>query len=327
MVLGIDLGTASVLVYVEGRGIVLSEPSVVAIDRSADRIVAVGEEARQMIGKTPMNISAIRPVREGVIADYEITEAMLRYFINRAKGRGFHLFRPSVIVCVPAEVTSVEKRAVIEAALSAGAKKAALISEPMAAALGAGIDIDQPVASMVVDIGGGTTDVAVLSLGGIIAAESVKVAGNKIDESIIKYIRGLHNLMIGERAAEDLKFLVGSAIAGRDERFTDLQGRDIITGLPKTVRISSSDLAEAVSESLAAILGAIKKVLERTPPELAGDLVDNGLLITGGGALLPGLDLFFQKELNIPVKIAEDPLACVAIGTGMALYRDIVFTA
>ncbi len=325
MILGIDLGTASVLVYIEGRGIVLSEPSVVAIDRNIDKIVAVGEQARQMLGKTPANISAIRPIREGVIADYEITESMLRYFIRRVKGKGINLFRPSVIVCVPAEVTSVEKRAVIEAALSAGAKKAALIAEPMAAALGAGLDIDKPTANMIIDIGGGTTDIAVLSLGGIVSAVSVKTAGNKIDEAIIRYIRKTHNLMIGERAAEELKVLIGSAYPENDSRFTEIQGRDLINGLPKSIRIKSSDIAQALSEPLGHIIEAVRKVLENTPPELAGDIYDTGILLTGGGALLPGLDKLISEAIGVPIKVAQDPLACVAIGTGMAVSRDVVF--
>lgn len=325
MTLGIDLGTASVLVYIEGRGIVLSEPSVVAIDRNSGRAVAVGEQARQMLGKTPANIVAIRPIRDGVIADYEITEVMLRYFINRVRNRGIKIFRPSVVVCVPAEVTSVERRAVIEAALSAGAKRAALIEEPMAAALGAGLEIDAPAGNLVVDIGGGTTDIAVISLGGVVVSDSVKVAGNKIDDAIVRYIRKNHGLMIGERSAEDLKILVGTAYSENDNRFTELRGRDLINGLPSTVKITAKDIEDALIEPLGTILDSLRKVLENTPPELSGDIYDKGILLTGGGALLRGLNKRISNTVGVPVKIAEDPLACVALGTGIAAGRGVVF--
>ncbi len=325
MILGIDLGTASVLVFIEGRGIVLSEPSVVAIDRNTEKVVAVGEQARQMLGKTPANIVAIRPIRDGVIADYEITEVMLKYFINRVRSRGIKISRPSVVVCVPAEVTSVERRAVIEASLSAGAKRAALIEEPMAAALGAGIDVEQPVGNMIIDIGGGTTDIAVISLGGIVVSDSVKVAGNKIDDAIIRYIRKNYNLMIGERAAEDLKILVGSAYPKNRQKFTELRGRDLINGLPATVKITEYDIAQALEEPLGTILESLRKVLENTPPELAGDIYDRGIVLTGGGALLDGLDRLIALAVGVPVRIADDPLACVALGTGIVARRGAMF--
>jgi len=322
MHMGIDLGTASVLVYVRGRGIVLSEPSVVAIDRNTDKILAVGEQARQMLGRTPANIVAIRPLRDGVIADYEVTEAMLKYFINRVYGRGWRLFRPYVMICVPAEVTSVEKRAVIEAALSAGAKKANLIEEPMAAAIGAGLNVEEPGGNLVVDIGGGTTDVAVISLGGIVVSESLRVAGNKMDEAIVRYIRKNYNLMIGERTAEDLKIQIGSAYPIKEPLAMSIRGRDLINGLPKSINVTSLEVMEAIEEPVSSIVEAVKSVLERTPPELAADIIDRGVLLTGGGALLRGVDELLAKATGMPVKVADDPISCVAIGTGKAvMYR------
>ncbi|MHC9543862.1 MAG: rod shape-determining protein [Vulcanimicrobiota bacterium] len=322
MHMGIDLGTASVLVYVRGRGIVLSEPSVVAIDKNTDKILAVGEQARQMLGRTPANIVAIRPMRDGVIADYEVTEAMLKYFINRVYGRGWRLFRPYVMICVPAEVTSVEKRAVIEAALSAGAKKANLIEEPMAAAIGAGLSVEEPGGNMVVDIGGGTTDVAVISLGGIVVSESLRVAGNKMDEAIVRYIRKNYNLMIGERTAEDLKIQIGSAYPPQEPLSLNIRGRDLINGLPKSISVTSMEVMEAIEEPVSSIVEAVKSVLERTPPELAADIIDRGILLTGGGALLRGMDELLTKSTGMPVKVADDPISCVAIGTGKAvMYR------
>ncbi len=322
MHMGIDLGTASVLVYVRGRGIVLSEPSVVAIDKNTDKILAVGEQARQMLGRTPANIVAIRPMRDGVIADYEVTEAMLKYFINRVYGRGWRLFRPYVMICVPAEVTSVEKRAVIEAALSAGAKKANLIEEPMAAAIGAGLNVAEPGGNMVVDIGGGTTDVAVISLGGIVVSESLRVAGNKMDEAIVRYIRKNYNLMIGERTAEDLKIQIGSAYPPKEPLSISIRGRDLINGLPKSINVTSLEVMEAIEEPVSSIVEAVKSVLERTPPELAADIIDRGILLTGGGALLRGIDELLTKSTGMPVKVADDPISCVAIGTGKAvMYR------
>lgn len=325
--LGIDLGTASVLVYVQGRGVVLAEPSVVAIDKNTEKTVAVGEQARQMLGKTPANIDAIRPIRNGVIADYEVTETMLKYFIRRVLGGGFSFFfRPSVVVCVPACVTSIERKGVIDAAISAGARRVALIEEPKAAALGAGIDIDRPYAGMVVDIGGGTTDIAVLSLGGVVVSASVPCAGNKIDEAIVKFFRE-RNLIIGERAAEDVKMLLGCSFDKKDVRTTELRGRDLITNLPSIVAVSSLDIAKAVNAPVSEILGAIVGVLEKTPPELAGDICESGIILTGGGALLKGLDRLISRIVGVPVKIAEDPLTCVAVGTGVAESRGIEFVS
>jgi rod shape-determining protein MreB and related proteins len=323
MHMGIDLGTASVLVYVRGRGIVLSEPSVVAIDRNTDKILAVGEQARQMLGRTPANIVAIRPLRDGVIADYEVTEAMLKYFINRVYGRGWRIFRPYVMICVPAEVTSVEKRAVIEAALSAGAKKANLIEEPMAAAIGAGLNVEEPGGNMVVDIGGGTTDVAVISLGGIVVSESLRMAGNKMDEAIVRYVRKNYNLMIGERTAEDIKIQVGSAYPLREPLSMGIRGRDLINGLPKTLTITSHEIMEAIEEPVGSIVDSVRSVLEKTPPELAADIIDRGILVTGGGALLRGIDMLLTKATGMPVRIADDPISCVAIGTGKAVMYKI----
>lgn len=315
MSIGIDLGTASVLVYVKGKGIVLREPSVVAIDKASNKILAVGEQARQMLGRTPASIVAIRPMRDGVIADYEVTESMLKYFINKVNGRKF-FFKPVVVICVPTEVTSVEKRAVIEATLSAGAKKAFLIEEPMAAAIGAGLAVEEPGGNMVVDIGGGTTDVAVISLGGIVVGESIRIAGNKMDEAIVRFIRKTYNLMIGERSAEEVKIKIGSASPDSQPLTMEIRGRDLINGLPKTVSISSEEIREALEEPLMAIVEAVKGVLEKTPPELSADIIDRGIVLTGGGALLRGLDRLITKHTGMPVKIADDPISCVAIGTG-----------
>jgi len=317
MNIGIDLGTATVLVYVKGKGIVLKEPSVVAIDQNTNKIRAVGEEARQMLGKTPGNIVAIRPLRDGVIADYEVTEAMLRHFIGRVCGKR-RLFRPTVVICVPAEVTSVEKRAVVEAAVNAGARKAFLIEEPMAAAIGAGLPVAEPVGNMIIDIGGGTTDVAVISLGGIVVSQSLRVAGNKMDEAIVRYIRKTYNLMIGERTAEEIKIRIGSAYPLEEPLDMEIRGRDLINGLPKTISINSEEVREALEEPLTAIVDAVKAVLERTPPELAADIIDRGIVMTGGGALLRGLDHLFAKATGIPVRLADDPVSCVAEGTGKA---------
>ncbi|MFH0803440.1 MAG: rod shape-determining protein [bacterium] len=321
MHIGIDLGTASVLVYLKGKGIVLREPSVVAIDKNDDKILAVGEQARLMLGKTPANIVAIRPLRDGVIADYEVTEAMLKYFINRVCGKR-RLFRPSVMICVPAEVTSVEKRAVVEAAISAGAKRAFLIEEPMAAAIGAGLSVDEAGGNMVVDIGGGTSDVAVISLGGIVVSESIRVAGNKMDEAIVRYIRKTYNLMIGERTAEEIKIKIGSAYPQDEPLSMEIRGRDLINGLPKTLIINSEEIRGAMEEPLLAIVDAVKAVLEKTPPELAADIIDRGIVMTGGGALLRGLDMLLSKATGMSVRLADDPISCVAIGTGKAeIYK------
>ncbi len=322
MDIGIDLGTANVLVYVKGRGIVLREPSVVAKDIRTNKTLAVGEEARQMLGRTPSNIQAIRPLRDGVIADFEVTEIMLNYFIKKVtKSRSFFdaLLRPkpSVVICVPAEITSVEERAVRDAAKLAGARSVEIIEEPMAAAIGAGLPIDGPTGNMVVDIGGGTTDVAVISLGGIVVSQSLRVAGNKLDESIIRHIRRVYNLMIGERTAEEIKIRIGSAYRLDQEIVMEIRGRDLINGLPKTVKITSEEVRESISEPLQSIVEAVKAVLEKTPPELAADIIDRGIILTGGGALLRGLDTLLGEVTGIPVIIADDPLSCVAIGTGL----------
>ena len=318
MSVGIDLGTANILVYVKGKGIVLREPSVVAVDKDTDKILAIGEEARQMIGRTPGNIVAIRPLRDGVIDDYDMTEAMIRHFLEKVVGRSF-LFRPRVMICVPTGVNAVEKRAVQEAAEQAGAKKTELIEEPIAAALGAGIDISEPVGSMVVDIGGGTCDVAVISLGGIVCGESLRVAGDKFDSDIEFYIKREYNLMIGERTSEKIKLTVGSAYPGARNHTVSVRGRDVLSGLPKVITVGSDEIASALHDSLDSIVTCVKSVLERTPPELAADIMDHGIILTGGGSMLHGLADLIRKETNIPTMLADDPLSCVAIGTGKAL--------
>jgi len=316
--IGIDLGTASVLVYIKGKGIVLQEPSVVAIDRNTNKILAVGEEARLMLGRTPGNIVAIRPLREGVISDYEVTEKMLRYFIDKAVGRR-RLFKPRMIVCVPSGVTEVEKRAVKDAANNAGARNTQLIEEPIAAAIGAGLDITKASGNMVIDIGGGTSDIAVISLGGIVVSTSIKVAGDKFDEAIVRYMRKKHNVMIGERTAEELKINIGTAFPREEQVKMEVRGRNLISGLPKTIEISSEEMLEALAEPVSAIADAVHSVLERTPPELSADISDRGIVMTGGGSLLHGLDKLISKRTNIPVYIAEDAVSCVAIGTGKSL--------
>ncbi|MDD2498532.1 MAG: rod shape-determining protein [Desulfitobacteriaceae bacterium] len=320
--IGIDLGTASVLVFVKGRGIVLNEPSVVAIDRETGRIFAVGEEARRMLGRTPGNIVAVRPLREGVIADYDTTERMLRYFISKACGKSW-LFKPRVMICIPSGVTEVEERAVRQAALQAGARQAYLIEEPLAAALGAGLDIAQATGNMVIDIGGGTTDIAVLSLGGIVCNRSLRVGGDKFDEAIVRFIRREYNLMIGERSAEELKMNVGTAYPQGlvENKVMEVRGRDLVSGLPKTIAISSRESYEALAEPVDAVVSSVKEVLEQTPPELSADIIDKGIVMTGGGALLDGLDTLLGKETNLPVHIADDPISCVAGGTGKALSQ------
>ncbi len=315
---GIDLGTANVLVYIKGKGIVLSEPSVVAINNDTDEILAVGEEARQMLGRTPANIVAIRPLRDGVVSDYDITERMLKYFIRKTCGSG-RFFKPRIMVCVPSGVTEVEKRAVREAAEQAGGKDVFLMEEPVAAAIGAGIDISKPDGVMVIDIGGGTTDIAVISLGGIVASTSVKMAGDKFDESIVRYMRKAHKLYIGERTAEDLKLTIGTAFPREEEVIKECRGRDLVTGLPKSVEVSSTEIMEALEEPLHEICEAVHNVLERTPPELAADISNSGIVVTGGGALLYGIDKRIEDRTGIKVIIADDPKSCVAIGTGQAL--------
>ena len=318
MDIGVDLGTANVLVYIKGKGIVLREPSVVAIDRDSNRVLEIGEAARRMLGRTPGNIVAIRPLREGVIADYDMTESMLRHFIERVIGRSF-MFKPRIMICIPSGCTTVERRAVLEAAQQAGARKTCLIEEPLAAALGAGLDIAEPYGSMVVDIGGGTTDIAVISLGGIVLSESLRIGGDKFDESIIRYVKKEYNVMIGERTAEQVKIEIGSASRGAREGALEVRGRDLLTGLPKTIRLTVNEIADALEEPVNRIVQCVKKVLEDTPPELGSDIMDRGIVMTGGGSMLYGLDKLIQKETGIPTYLAEDPLSCVAIGTGKAL--------
>jgi rod shape-determining protein MreB len=325
--IAIDLGTANIIVYVKGRGIVLREPSVVAIDKNSGKVIAVGSEARRMLGRTPGNIVATRPLRDGVIADYDVTEKMLRYFIDKANGKRL-LFKPRVMVCIPANVTGVEERAVKQAAIQAGASQAFVIEEPLAAALGAGLDISQPGGTMVVDIGGGTTDVAVLSLGGIVISRSLRVGGDKFDEAIVKYVRRELSLAIGERTAEEIKMEIANAYPdGSAPARMQVRGRDLVDGLPKEITITSDHIYEAIRDNLALIVSTVKEVLEQTPPELAADIVDKGIVLTGGGALLHGLDTLLARETGLNVFVAEDPLSCVAIGTGRALTMLNVLNA
>lgn len=319
--IGIDLGTASILVYVRGRGIVAKEPSVVAVDKDSKRLLAVGSEAQKMLGRTPGNIVAVRPLREGVISDYTVTERMLRYFMQRVTKRGIFssFFKPRVIICVPSGVTEVEERAVIDAGIQAGARKVHLIEEPLAAALGVGIDISQPCGSMVVDIGGGTSDIAVISLGGIVISRSIKVAGDNFDEAIIRYIRKKYNILIGERTAEELKIKIG-CVRKRDKLLAmDIRGRSLVSGLPKTIQVSSDEIYEALSETAMTIVEEVRNVLEDTPPELVGDISAGGIVLTGGGALIYGMDRLIQNETGIRAYVAEDAESCVAYGTGKAL--------
>lgn len=313
--IGIDLGTASVIVYIKGRGIVLHEPSVVAINNSNNKILAVGEEARRMLGRTPGNIVAIRPLREGVISDYDITERMLKYFIQKAVGRPL-LLKPRIAVCVPSAVTEVERRAVEDATKQAGARQVFVIDEPIAAAIGAGIDIGKAMGTMIVDIGGGTTDVAVISLGGPVVSTSIKVAGDTFDEAIVRYMRRIHGMLIGERTAETIKINVGCAYPLSVPTSIDVRGRNLVTGLPRTVTVTSDEMHEALHEPVSAVLDAIVQVLERTPPELASDISDRGIVMTGGGALLNGLDILVYERTGIKTMIADDALTCVALGTG-----------
>lgn len=312
--IGIDLGTANVLVYIKGKGVVLREPSVVAIDRETNKILAVGSEARRMLGRTPGNIVAIRPLRQGVISDYTVTEKMLKYFIAKAVGRRFR--KPRITVCVPSGVTEVEKRAVEDATYQAGARKVQIIEEPIAAAIGAGIDISKACGSMVVDIGGGTSDIAVISLGGTVASTSIKIAGDNFDEAIVRYMRKKHNLLIGERTAEDIKIKIGTAFKRPESLSMDVRGRNLITGLPKTITVTSEETEEALRETTSKIVEAVHGVLERTPPELASDIADRGIVLTGGGSLLQGLEQLIESKTGISVITADDALTCVAIGTG-----------
>ena len=317
--IGIDLGTANVLIHVKGKGIVLNEPSVVAIDKKTNKVLAVGEEARQMVGRTPGNIMAIRPLRDGVIADFDSTEAMLKYFLNKLNVKGF-LSKPRILICCPTNITSVEQKAIREAAEKSGGKKVYLEEEPKVAAIGAGMDIFQPSGNMVVDIGGGTTDIAVLSMGDIVTSESIKVAGDVFDNDILQYIKKQYKLLIGERTAEQIKMTIGTVFpeANRDESM-DIRGRDMVTGLPRTITIHSSEIESALHESVAMIVQSAKNVLEKTPPELSADIIDRGVILTGGGALLHGIDQLLMEELKVPVFIAENPMDCVAIGTGIML--------
>ena len=315
--IGIDLGTATVLVYVKGKGIVLREPSVVAIDRNTGEALTVGEEARRMLGRTPGNIVAIKPLKDGVISDYSVTEKMLKYFIKKVCGK--FVFSPTIMVCIPSGVTEVEKKAVIDAAMQAGARKVYLIEEPIAAAIGAGIDISKACGSMVVDMGGGTTDIAVISLGGAVVSSSIKVAGNKFDEAITKYIRKKYNVMIGERTAEDLKINVGCVYPRMQQLEMDVRGRNLSSGLPVNLTVSSNDILEALQEPANQVVEAVLNVLERTPPELSADISDRGIYMTGGGCLVNGFDKLIQERTKIPVMIAEESVSCVAIGTGKAL--------
>jgi len=312
--IGIDLGTASVLVYIKGQGTVLQEPSVVAVDKNTDTILAVGEEARSMLGRTPGNIVAIRPLRQGVISDYAITEKMLKYFISKAVGR--LLRKPRIAVCVPSSVTEVERRAVEDATRQAGARQVFVIEEPIAAAIGAGIDIARACGSMIVDIGGGTSDIAVISLGGTVVSTSLKVAGDNFDEAIVRYMRKKHNVLIGERSAEELKISVGTAFGRSVSTSMDVRGRNLITGLPKTINVTSDEMQEALLDPVTSIIESVYMVLEKTPPELASDIADRGIVMTGGGSLLYGLDKLIKEKTGINTIVAEDAVTCVAIGTG-----------
>ena len=314
--IGIDLGTASILVYVKGKGVVLKEPSVVAYDRDTEQIMAIGEEARLMLGRTPGNIVAVRPLRQGVISDYKTTEKMLKYFIQKAVGKSFFGRRPRISVCVPSGVTDVEKRAVEDATYQAGARDVYIIEEPVAAAIGAGIDISRPCGNMIVDIGGGTSDIAVISLDGVVVSSSIKVAGDDFDDAIVRFMRKRHNLLIGERSAEEIKINIGTCYKRPENISMDIRGRNLVTGLPKTVTVSSDETEEALREVTSQIVDAVHSVLERTPPELAADIADRGIVLTGGGALLHGLEDLIEENTGITTMTAEDPLTAVAIGTG-----------
>ena len=315
---GIDLGTANVLVYIRGRGIVLNEPSVVALNEETGNILAVGEDARQMLGRTPSSIIAVRPLKDGVISDYDVTERMLQYFIRKSCGPS-KLFKPNIMICVPSGVTDVEKRAVIEAATQAGGKSVFLMEEPVAAAIGAGLDITGPDGKMIIDIGGGTSDVAVISLGTIVTSQSVKIAGDSMDDYIIKYMRKNHKLYIGERTAEEMKITIGTAFPSEQPKSYECRGRDLVTGLPKSIIVTSEEMLYALDEPLTTICNAVHQVLENTPPELSSDIMNTGIVITGGGALLDGIDKRIKARTGIDVFIADDPKSCVAVGTGKAL--------
>ncbi|MDH6371084.1 rod shape-determining protein [Paenibacillus sp. VTT E-133280] len=316
--IGIDLGTANVLIHVKGRGVVLDEPSVVTLESDTKRVLAVGEQARRMVGRTPGNITTIRPLRDGVIADFEVTEMMLKYFIDRVGGRTWYS-RPRILICAPTNITSVEQKSIREAAERSGAKEVFMEEEPKAAAIGAGMDIYQPSGNMVVDIGGGTTDVAVLSMGDVVTASSIKVAGDKFDDAILRYIKQKYKLLIGERTAEDIKVTIGTVRPGLMKSEMDIRGRDMVSGLPQTLTITAGEVKEALWDPVSSIVAAAKSVLERTPPELSADIIDRGVVLTGGGALLNGLDELLSEELHVPVWVAEDPMHCVVKGTGIML--------
>lgn len=328
--IGIDLGTANILVYQKGKGIVLQEPSVVAMRKGTNEVLAVGKEARRMIGRTPGNIVAIRPLKDGVIADFEVTEVLLKHFINKVVKRKF-FFRPTIMVCVPAGVTGVEKRAVEEAANQVGAKNTYLIEEPLAAAIGSGLPIAEPNGSMVIDIGGGTSEIAVISLGGIVVSESLRLGGDRFDEAMVRYVRDKYNLVIGENTAEEIKMSIGSAYLEENEEY-EIRGRDIMSGLPKTFTMTSEETLEAFEEPITEIIQAVRSVLEKTPPELSSDIMDRGIIMTGGGSLLKGFPKLLSEETDIPVFLADDPLTCVAKGTGEALeeldqLKDVLFSS
>lgn len=321
--LGIDLGTVNTLVYIKGKGIIIREPSVVAMDKADGRMLAVGNQANEMLGRTPENIIAIRPMRDGVIADFDIAGEMIKNFIKKAIGKSGGIFKPRVIVCVPAGITEVEKRAVEDAVIQAGAKNVVLIEEPMAAAIGAGLPVDNPVGSMIVDIGGGTTEVAIISLSGIVASRTLRVAGNYLDNAIVDFVKKHYSLAIGDRTAEDIKFELASAMQ-RNDGFYDVKGRDIVSGLPKNIKISSAEVIEAISPGLKEISSVIKGALEDIPPELASDIIENGIILTGGGALIKNIESFLEAEVGISVRVSENPMDCTAVGTGKALENSKV---
>jgi len=316
--IGIDLGTSTVLVYVKGEGIVINEPSLVALNRDGTKILAVGRQAAEMVGRTPDSITIVRPMREGVIADFVVTEGMLHYFIAKVQGRQ-RIFRPEIMICVPSGVTSVERRAVTEAAISAGAKQAWLIDEPLAAAIGAALPISQPSGHAICDIGAGTTEIAVISLSGMVVAHSIRVGGNRIDDAIAAFVKRKHNLLIGERTAEEVKIGIGSALAPKELLTMEVRGRDLVSGLPKNITLDSREVAEAIQDPLAQIVGAVRGVLEQTPPELAADIYDKGIVLSGGGALLRNIDRYLVMHTGVPAIVADDPQTCVARGTGLAL--------
>jgi len=316
--IGIDLGTANILIYEKGKGIVIQEPSVVAIDKNNDKVLAVGKEARRMLGRTPGNIIATRPLKDGVIADFEVTELMLKHFISKVVKQRF-LFKPTIMICIPEGITGVEKRAVMDAASQVGSRNTYLIEEPLAAAIGSGLKIEEPDGSMIIDIGGGTTEIAVISMGGIVVSESLRIGGDKFDEALVRYIRNKYNMVIGEKTAEEVKMEIGSAWIDGASREYEMRGRNLMTGMPKNLTISSMETVEAFKENITTIIESVRHVLEQTPPELSSDIMDKGVVLTGGGSLLHGLDTLISKETQIPVFPAESPLSCVAEGTGIAL--------